>query len=83
MRLFEHLLSRHLKISLEEGTDSSRIGKVRAILDKLARLPDGHSEEFAKVIAGLYPDIFENITGKRPSDLESSKPTLYSFQLDD
>ena len=81
MRLFEHLLSRHLKISLEEGTDT-RIGNVRAILDKLARLPDDHNEEFAKVIAGLYPDIFKKITGKRPSDLESGKPTLFCFQLD-
>ena len=81
--LFEHLLSKHLKISLEERTDSSRRGKVRAVLDKLARLPHDHNEEFAKVIAGLYPDIFEEITGRRPSDLESGKPTLYSLQLDD
>ena len=74
--LFEHLLPRHLKISLEEGTDSSRRGKVRAILDKLALLPDDHSEDLAKVLAGLYPDIFEEITGRCPSDLESSKPTV-------
>ena len=80
--LFEHLLSTHLKISLEENTDSSRRGKVRAILDKLARLPDDDSEEFAKVVAGLYPDIFEEITGRMPSDLEPSKPALYSSPLD-
>ena len=80
--LFEHLLSRHLKISLEEGTDNSRRGKVRVILDKLARLPDDHSEEFANVLAGLYPDMFEKVTGREPSDLESGKPTTNPFRLD-
>ena len=77
--LFEHLLPRHITTSLEEGTDRRK--KVRAILDILARLPDDYSEMFAKVLAGLYPDIFEKIAGRRPTDFETSKLTLYSLLL--
>ena len=71
--LFEHLLPGYSRISFEEGGD--RRTKVRALLQRLAHSPDDQSTEFAKVLAGLYPDIFEDIVGRRPSNFESSKPT--------
>ena len=66
---FEHLLPKHLKDLQEEISD--RRGKIRAILDNLSRSPDTHSEDFTKILAGLYPDIFEEITGRKPTDIES------------
>ena len=71
--LFEHLLPGYSRISFEEGGD--RRTKVRSLLQRLAHSPDDQSTEFAKVLAGLYPDIFEDIVGRRPSNFESSKPT--------
>ena len=69
--LLEHLLPGYLKISLEEG--QGRKSKVREILQRLARSPDDIIKEFANVLAGLYPDIFQEIAGRSPSGSELSK----------
>ena len=79
--LFEHFLPRYLRISCEEEQD--RRSKVRLLLERLSHSPDDYSTEFAKVLAGLYPDIFEDIVGRRPSNFESSKPTLMCLPLND
>ena len=69
--LLEHLLPGYLKISLEER--QGRKPEIRAILERLARSPDSITEEFANVLAGLYPDIFREIAGRSPSASELSK----------
>ena len=66
---FEHLLPKNLKDLQAEISD--RRGKIRAVLDNLSRSPDAYSEGFTKILAGLYPDIFEEITGRKPTDIES------------